>query len=137
MEAEMIMRAQQIEQEAKEIEQNLEIVTQQISELSDFKKTLEDFDSAKDKEMLSSLGKGVYAKTEVKDKELFVSVGAGVIVKKSPKETLKVIEEQVRRLKEVKMQLDAKGQAYAYAFQQLLMELQEAQTKARPAKSTK
>jgi prefoldin subunit 5 len=74
---------------------------------------------------------------EVKEKNLFVSVGAGIIVKKSPKETIKVIEDQLMRLKEAKMQLDAKGQAYAYAFQQLLMELQEAQKGAKSQRGSK
>ena len=133
----MIIKAQQIEQQAQEIAQNLEIVEQQIVELNDFSKTLEAFDKVEDKEMLSLLGRGVYAKTELREKELFVNVGAGIVVKKSPKETLKVVTEQLKRLKEVRMQLNAKNQAYAYAFQQLLMELQESQKGAKSQKESR
>lgn len=133
MDQEILMRAQEIEEQAKQIEQNLEIVSQQIEELNDFKETLENFDLSKDKEMLSMLGKGVYAKTEIKEKELFVNVGANIVVKKSPKETIRVIEEQLKRLKEVKMQLEAKNRAYANAFQELVQEIQQAKNKSNKA----
>jgi prefoldin alpha subunit len=133
MDQELIMRAQEMEQQAREIEQNLEIVSQQIDELIGFRETLENFNASNDKEMLSMLGKGVYARTEVKEKELFVNVGANVVVKKTPGETIEVINGQVKRLKEVRMQLQAKNQAYAQAFQELIAEIQEAQNKGNKA----
>jgi prefoldin alpha subunit len=137
MDKEILIRAQQIEQEAKEVEQNIEIVEQQIGELKEFRHTLENFDKSNEKDMLSMLGKGVYAKTEIKEMDLYVNVGANIIVKKSPKDTIKIIDEQTKRLGDVRMQLKTKGRAYAHAFQQILEGIQEERKQTKIEKGDK
>ncbi|MBS3090909.1 prefoldin subunit alpha [Candidatus Pacearchaeota archaeon] len=127
MDEEVILKAQMIEQQSNEIEQNLQLINQQLDELDKFKETLEDFDKKKSNEMLSLLGKGVYAKTETKEKDLFVGVGANIFVKKSPEETIKVIESQLSRLKEARIQLMERAEIYANAFRQLIEEIQKEQ----------
>lgn len=127
MDQETIMRAQVIEQKVHEIEQNLEVVNEQINELEIFRKSLDNFDKSESKEMLASLGKGVYAKTEVKEKDLLVNVGRDIYVKKSAKETMAVIAEQSARLIEVRQQLTMRAEAYGNAFQEIIAQLQASQ----------
>lgn len=129
MDQETIMRAQMIEQKVNEIEQNLEVVNEQINELENFKKSLDNFDKSNSGEMLASLGKGVFVKTEVKDKELLVNVGRDIYVNKSAKETMAVIAEQSARLNEVKQQLMMRAEAYSNAFQEIIAQLQASQSK--------
>jgi prefoldin alpha subunit len=126
---ETIMRAQMIEQKVHEIEQNLEVVNEQINELEAFKKSLSNFDKSDNNELLASLGKGVYAKTEVKEKELLVNVGKDIYVKKSAKETMAVIAEQNARLMEVRQQLTMRAEAYSNAFQEIIAQIQASQGK--------
>ena len=81
------------------------------------------------KEILSSLGKGVYAKASVTGKDLFVGVGADIYVKKTSVETIKVIEEQLKMLNEARMELLARVESYGLAFKELLSEIQMAKGK--------
>lgn len=116
-----------IEQKVHEIEQNLELVNEQIAGLENFKKSLDDFDKSDNKEMLASLGKGVFVKTDIKEKELLVNVGKEIYVKKSAKETMAVISEQSARLNEVKQQLMMRAEAYSRAFQEIIAQIQASQ----------
>ena len=108
-----IMQIALVERQAQELEGHLQIVDSQIIELDSFMKTLEELISTKEKEMLSSLGKRVYIKTKIEDAEkLFVEVGAGIVVKKTPHETLDVVKAQIKRLKEVRMEISGQLQFY-------------------------
>lgn len=104
---ELLMRAAMLHQQSQEIEQNLALIENQINELELFSKNLSDLEKNPNKEMLASIGRGVFTKAALSDKELFVDVGAGTIVKKTPQETVKVIESQVKKFKEAKTQLQA------------------------------
>lgn len=128
MDQELILKAQILEQQSNEVEQALEGINQQIQELEQFKDSLKGFEEH-DGEMLSLLGKGVYAKTKLVEKELFVGVGADIFVKKTAKETVKVIDVQLIRLKEAKTQLRARAESFAIAFQELLGEMHRSQQK--------
>lgn len=90
----MIEQAQKMYEEATSLENNLEIISQQITELKELEKNLQRLNKEKEKEMLASFGKGIFIKTSLLDKELFVDVGVGVIVKKSISQVNEVIEEQ-------------------------------------------
>mgnify|MGYP001611198633 CR=1 FL=1 len=94
----MIEQAQKMYEEATSLENNLEIISQQITELKELEKNLQRLNKEKEKEMLASFGKGIFIKTSLLDKELFVDVGVGVIVKKSISQVNEVIEEQTSRL---------------------------------------
>ena len=102
-----------IEQQARELEGNLQLVENQILELESFKENLNLIVKSKEKEMLASLGKRVFVKTSIEDKDkLFVDVGAGVIIKKTPEETIKVVSNQILRLQEARLQISAQLEIY-------------------------
>ena len=126
MDQEQIMRAANIEREARVLEENLQFVDNQIAELENFKEGLLAFSQSEEKEMLSPFGKRVYIKTKVEDKDkLFVEVGAGVIVKKTPTETIKIVEGQVSRLKEARNQIANQLAAYQIELEAFIRTMQE------------
>ena len=105
MKQEYLIRLGMLQQEAERLGQENEAINKQIMELSELKKNLNDFLSAKNKDALVSLGKGIFSKAELKDKELYVNIGAGVVVKKNVPDTIKIIDEQVLKLEEAKENL--------------------------------
>lgn len=130
MNQELIARAQNLEQESQQAEETLKFVDNKIAELENFSKIINDFESSKDKEMLSSIGSGVYAKAELKDKELFVNVGAGVLVKKTPKQAQDVVQSQIKQLAEARTQIVAQLESYTVHFMELMKEVEKERASA-------
>ena len=112
-----------LEQEAKRLYENIQIVSQQISELNSLKSSLNDL--GEKKEILANLGRGVLLKSEIKDKELFVNIGAGVVLKKSPEDVQKIIENQVKQLEEIKKNLSDGIEQINEQIQNLIIKAQK------------
>lgn len=100
-----MMKIQEANQKSENINQQIEVVDQQTKELKAFKNGLENLGNSEEKEILASIGKGVFIKSEIKEKNLFVDVGAGIFVRKGFEETIKVSEDQIKKLEEMKLQL--------------------------------
>ena len=121
MDQETIMHFSAIEQEARELEDNLQLIATQIAELDNFRESLEFLMKSKEKEILSSLGKRVYMKSKIEDKEkLFVEIGAGIVVKKTPEETIKIVKEQIIRLQEARVQISVQLEIYQRELESFL-----------------
>ena len=95
---ELIRELQEKYEESQGMEERLNLVEQQIGELQEFDINLQALNENESKEMLASLGKGVYIPAEIKSKELYVGVGAGIFVRKNPQESRDVIKEQLSGL---------------------------------------
>src|SRR3989344_6886921 len=104
MDQETMLKASFLERQTQELEQYLEFIDSQINELELFKENLAVLSKSEEKEILSSLGKGVFLKGNMTEKKLFVEVGSGVVLRKTPKETQETISLQVKRLKELRIQ---------------------------------
>ncbi len=100
---EFLLKLSSLEEEANKTQEQISLVNQNIQDFEILKTSIKNIEGNKD--ILTSLGKGVFIKTEIKEKELFVNVGAGVVLKKSPSETFSIIEKQIKNLKEVKEEL--------------------------------
>lgn len=124
MNPELIAKAQRLESESQQAEETLKFVDDKIAELENFSRILNDFEASKDKEMLSSIGSGVYAKAELKEKELFVNVGAGILVKKTPKQAQEVVQSQIKQLAEARTQIVAQLESYTGSFMELMQEVE-------------
>ena len=121
MDEETILRISKIEERARELEDNIQLIDNQLNELEIFRYTLESVVKSKEKEILSSLGKRVYLKAKIEYKEsLFVEVGAGVVVRKTPEETLKITKEQIERLQEVRGNIFLRLQSYHVELQDFI-----------------
>lgn len=125
MNQELIARAQHLERESQQAEETLKFVDDKIAELENFSRILSEFEASNEKEMLSSIGSGVYAKAELKEKELFVNVGAGVLVKKTPKQAQEVVQSQIKQLAEAKTQIVAQLESYTGHFMELMQEVEK------------
>lgn len=101
----VLKRAVMLHQQSQEAEKQLGFIDEQINELEVFSKSLDYMDKSKEKEVLASLGKGVFVKSELKDEKLFVDVGAGVFVRKTPTETRKAIEGQLKKFQNARIQI--------------------------------
>jgi len=105
MEQEQLIQIQMMQQEAQQLEQQAQMIEQHLTEMQGLESGLEELDKTKEKEILSSIGKGIYIPAEIKSKELRVEVGKGNFVKKTIPETKKIINEQVEKLSSVKVQI--------------------------------
>ena len=116
MNEDILQEVRALQQGSEETERQLDFVQQQINELQEFKKSLEFLGHSDEREMLAQIGKGIYVKSERRDEKLFVEIGAGVIIRKTPQETVKIIDEQVKRFEEAKIQLVQQMKDYAREF---------------------
>src|SRR3989344_8369868 len=105
MNNELLYKASILEDQYKESEGKINFVNQQLAELEQFNLALNSFKHSNEDKMLSSFGKGVYVKTKLESKDLFVEVGAGIVLKKNPDEMTKIIENQLLKLREIRIQL--------------------------------
>lgn len=100
---ERMMRLNMLEQEAKQFEQQIMYIEQQIMELRLLSLNLEEIDKAKPKsEILASLGRNIFLKTELVSKELYVDIGSKTVVKKNIVDTRHIIDNDVSQLEKAK-----------------------------------
>ena len=87
----------------RELDEKLNVVDKEINELEIFELHLKDITSNGKKEILASLGKGVYVKSDMIDSKLLVDVGSNIFVKKTPEQTKEVLSGQIKRLHDMKL----------------------------------
>jgi len=133
MSEELLMKAMQLKQQSEEIERQLNFVNEQIMELGRFSEGLKFMDEDKaEKGMLAGVGRGVYVKaSRKKDEKLFVEVGVGVLVRKTPEETRAVIDGQIRKFNEARIQLKEQLEGYAAEFGKMINEIEELKGKPK------
>jgi prefoldin alpha subunit len=129
MNEEILQKAMMLQQQSKEAEQQLGFVNEQIGELNKFENSLDVLDKNKDKEILAPLGKGVFVRSEIKDENLFVEVGAGIVVRKTASETKKVIEEQLKRFMEARIQIVGQLESFRGELGRMIDEIEKMKAK--------
>jgi len=103
---EILFKLSVLEQHTNQLQQQLEAVDQGIIELESLDLDLNELIGAEGKEVLTSVGKGIFTRTKLLSENLIMEVGGGNFVKKSVPETQKVIKEQIKKLEEVKEELN-------------------------------
>ena len=103
---ELMYKLQIYEQQIQQLQQQLEAVEQAIIEMNSLILGLDELTGSKDKEILAPIGRGIFVKTKLVSEDLTVDVGGKNFVKKSIPETKKLIEDQVKKLEEVKKELN-------------------------------
>lgn len=116
-----MIQLQMIQQEAQQLEQQLQAIEQHLSEMSNLKQGLEELDKSDEKEILAGLGKGIYIPAEIKTKKLRVEVGKGNFVNKTIPETLKIVDEQLEKLEQVKTQINGRVSQLQVDMNSLMM----------------
>ena len=102
------LELQILSQQSKELQQQYAVLDQQLIELSIIIDTLNEVKNRKDKtEILTSLGQGVFIKTNLKqNNEFLVNVGGNVVVAKSMNELLDLIIKQEDDIKSILEQIE-------------------------------
>jgi prefoldin alpha subunit len=122
---EEIMKIQMMEQEVNYLNQQLQLIDENIKEMTQISDSLEGI--SKGNEILSNLGKKIYLPVEVKDDKLGVEVGKGNYVKKSVSETKEILERENNKLMEGKGKIIERLDFLQEEMSKMLMELQKAQ----------
>ena len=103
---ELFFKLSMFEQQIQGIQQQLQAVEKAILDMSNLNLDLDELKGSKGKEILSSIGRGIFAKTELISEELIVDVGGKNFVKKSIPDTQEIIKEQIKKLEEAKEELN-------------------------------
>ena len=121
---EMMFKLQMFDQQIKQLQQQLEAVAQGIAEMTTLSVGLDELVGKKGKEIFAPIGRGIFAKAKLESEELNVDVGQGNFVQKSIPETKKIIEEQIKKLKDVQKELEEGLQKIGEEFNKTIMEAQ-------------
>jgi len=102
---ELIIKLNMLEQHAEDKKQQIEEIDRQLEDMMQLNMSLGKLGSSKGKEILSSLGRGVFLNTLVNDDKVFVNVGSKTLVRKTFHEAMEIITNQIAELEEMKAEL--------------------------------
>ncbi|MEK6917441.1 MAG: prefoldin subunit alpha [Nanoarchaeota archaeon] len=105
-EQELMFKLSYFEQQIKLLQNQLEAVEQALFELSNLSDGLNEMKNGKDREILASVGRGIFAKAKLLSDELIVDVGGKNFVKKSIPDTQNIIEAQSEKLEMIRKELE-------------------------------
>ena len=103
---EIIFRLSMMEQQMQQLQQQFEAVERGITELESLNLGLDDMNGSEGKEILAQVGKGVYVKAKIISEKLTVNVGENNFVGRSIPETKEMILGQIKKLKDVRIELE-------------------------------
>lgn len=105
---ELMFKLSLFEQQIRAVQEQMQAVEQALVESTQLKLGLDELKKSKNKEVFSSIGKGIFIKSKITDEELLVDVGGKRFVRKSISETQKIIEDQEKKLSDVQKDLEDK-----------------------------
>jgi prefoldin alpha subunit len=94
------------EQQIRQIQEQLGAIEQAIMDMSQIKLGLNEIKGKEGEDIMAPIGRGVYVKAKLLSEELTVDVGGKNFVSKSIEETKELINEQIEKLKDIKIQLE-------------------------------
>jgi len=103
---EIIARLGMIEQHMQGLQEQLSSVDKGVMELNQLKFGLDELKGSEGKEIVASIGKGIFVKTKLLSEDLIVDIGNKKLVKKNIEDTQKLIEKQVVNLEEAKKEIN-------------------------------
>jgi prefoldin alpha subunit len=102
---ELFFKFSMFERQIQELQQQIEAVERGIVDLTSLNFGLDELVGSNGKEIFAPFGKGIFVKTKLLSEELNVDIGGGNLVKKSIPETKALIEEQIKKLDQVRGEL--------------------------------
>ena len=126
-EQEILYKFSIFEKQVQELQQQIEAVERGIVDLNSLNSGLDELVGDTDKEMFAPLGKGIFVKTKLISEELNVDVGGGNFVKKSIPETKELIEEQIKKLGQIKGELEKNLEQLGEELTAMMSQAQEKQ----------
>lgn len=102
---ELIFKMSMFEQQMQQLQQQLQAVEQAMNELNSLNLGLDDLKGSVGKEIIASIGKGIFVKANLKSEDLIVDIGGRNFVKKSIPDTKKILKKQLKKLDDIKKEL--------------------------------
>jgi len=103
---ELLFKFSMYERQIRELQQQIEAVEKGILDLNNLNFGLDELIGGEGKEIYAPMGKGIFVRAKLISEELNVDIGDGNMVKKSIPDTKKLIEEQVKKLGQVKREME-------------------------------
>ena len=122
---ELIFKLSMFEQQIQQLQQQLQAIDQGIFEMDGLDHGLNELIGSVDKEILASIGRGVFVKTKLLSEDLIVDIGNKTFVKKSIPEAQELIREQIEKLNDVKKELEDNLEKIGEEMQRVYQERQE------------
>ncbi len=119
---ELMFKLSMFEQQIQQLQQQLQAVEQGIVEMNTLSIGLNELKGSEGKEIMAPIGRGIFAKTKLVSEELTVDVGGGNLVKKSIDGTKKIIDEQIKKLKDVYKELNNNLEAIGREMEKVVEE---------------
>jgi len=126
---EILFRLSIFEQQMQQLQQQLQEVERGIIEIDFLNKGLDELADGVDKEVYAPIGRGIFAKTKLVSEKLLVDVGDRNLVTKSIPETKKIIENQIKKLEEVKKELSNSMEEVNQQIVEIVMSVRESENK--------
>ncbi len=99
---EILLQLNSLQQEANQIAEQIELIDKNTIEIQKLRFGIEELKEAEKKEALANIGKGIYIPVEIKNDKLKIEIGKGILVEKTIDDTIKLINEQVKKLEQEK-----------------------------------
>lgn len=105
-EQELARKFMMFEQQIRLIQEQLQAVEQAIVDLGNMNFGLDELVGKTNSEILSPIGRGIFAKAKLISEELLVDVGGKNFVKKTIPEAKEILKEQIEKLVGIKKELE-------------------------------
>ncbi len=122
---EILFQLSMFEQQIQQLQQQIQAVERGIIELKSLNLDLNDLSGKKDSEIFASVGKGIFAKAKLVSEELVVDVGGKRFVSKSIPETQNLILGQVKKLEDVKKEINDNIESLGKEARKIVQEFSE------------
>lgn len=105
-EQELLYKFSMFEKQIGEMQQQIEAIERGIVDLASLNNGLDEITGSTGKEIFASLGKGIFVKAKLTSEDLNVDIGNGNLIRKSIPETKELISEQIKKLEQIKRELE-------------------------------
>ena len=120
---EILFKLSLFEQQINQLQQQLQSVERGIIDLSSLELELDDLKGSNGKEILAPVGRGIFAKAKLLSEDLIMDVGGKNFVKKTIPETQDIIKGQIKKLEQIKSQLQENSDEISGEAEKLIKDL--------------
>ena len=122
---EVLYKLSMFEQQARALQEQIDAVEHGINELGSLNFDLDELREATGKEILAQVGRGIFVGATINSEALTVDVGGKNFVKKSIPETKEIIDEQIKKLTQIKKELANSLEKLSEEMEKTLKEFKE------------
>jgi prefoldin alpha subunit len=126
---ELMFKFNMFEQQIRQLQEQMQAVEQVCIELQSLSFSLDDIKGSEGKEIVAHIGRGIHARAKLLSEDLLVDIGGGNIVKKDVDGAKELIKGQVKKLEDIKLDLDKAMQSINEELTKIFLEAQRSKKK--------